>query len=248
MNTGNAASQRHQHAQQARQQLAQHQLGVGKVRQQQQDQGVPVLFVGDFAGRQEGGEESGQRQLQGRQDLKHCGTEPRQVAHVTHQLRTGQHQPRRAHQHQQRQPVRRPGDVELGSSRGNRHLASEHRANQQDMTPDAREPDDVSGRLCFSITTRRTTVMSCLRITYSLTHHTRFRRRAGAFRGPRPVLWGRASASTDLNRQVSQSMGQALLPALLANVSRADRNVCPTVVRTALTFPRRRPAAYSWPE
>ena len=137
--------QHHQYAQQAGQQLAQHQFAIREPGEQQQDQRAAVFLVGDFRGSQQGREERGQRQLQGGENLKQRRAEPGQVAHVADQLRARQHQPRRAHQHQQGQGVRRPRNVGFQPPRGNRHLTGKHRAYQQRDAPQEGE----SGNVCL---------------------------------------------------------------------------------------------------
>ena len=82
MNSGSAATSMTTNRQEARQQLAQDQFGVGHARQQQQRERPPVLLLGHGAGGQQGGEEQRQGQLERRQDLEQDRAEPGQIAHV----------------------------------------------------------------------------------------------------------------------------------------------------------------------
>ena len=125
----------HQHVQQAGQQFAQHEFLVRQVRQQQQDEGPPVLLLGHRAGGQHGREEDGQGQLQRGEDLEDQPGELRQVAHVADDLRAGEHQPGRADQQQQGRRIGAAGDVDPRPPRGDDDFASKNGTEKQPESP-----------------------------------------------------------------------------------------------------------------
>ena len=65
------------------------------------------------------------------QNLKQHRAEAGHVAHVAHDLRAGQHQPGRAHQHQQGRDVGRARQIQPPAARRGHKLTSEDWPNQQ---------------------------------------------------------------------------------------------------------------------
>ena len=127
--------QRHDR-QQARQQFAQHQLGVRQSSEQQQIERTAILLDGHRTGRGHGGEEQRHGQLQGRQKLERRGAEPRQIARVAHVLRPAEHLPGGAQQDQQRPDVRRARNVQSRPARRANHLAGKDWSSEQAGSPE----------------------------------------------------------------------------------------------------------------
>jgi hypothetical protein len=128
----------HRHRQQARQQFSEHQFAVAQVGHQEQNQCLPVFFLGDPAGGKQRREERHERQLNHRKKLEQQAAKARHVSQVADLLPSKRRLPRRVHQNKQGADVACPEHEMPRVARRGQNFSTENRAGEQDVVPSSK--------------------------------------------------------------------------------------------------------------